>query len=395
MDKPKRGSKRNTLMSLNNEDAKRVLEIYVKRSLSNCDERAKKDSRAKRANVQRSASDYCKHTLSTNHRRVRPVEKLQKDEGVEDEKKDLNVANPECAAPDVAMEGNISTNMEQAKPPKKQSWLKSFFVQIFRKKDDRKDDKPTQHSEKTTADMSSLPLDVETSAEEASANHKTSKKFGLQKGTIKRAFSFKKYSSDDANGSSTLEGHAYKPKRPSHLPLKRINRPSSGRADKNAQCYYNQVTAEIEHIVKESEKPDARKQSIGGESNYDTTDDMDAVIKKIVSILRKQGDEWNSKVNDDPAVTNFFRNISYNSFKQLADVYVDKELKNTLVDATQDDLKFAYSVHLTAQVAGVSMHSVNRIMGFGNQYLQDMFARYSHGKNWDDSANPELLISPD
>uniref|UniRef100_K7F089 B2L14 protein n=2 Tax=Pelodiscus sinensis TaxID=13735 RepID=K7F089_PELSI len=72
--------------------------------------------------------------------------------------------------------------------------------------------------------------------------------------------------------------------------------------------------------------------------------------------------------------------ISYSSFKHLADVYVRKEVTAQGPEMSPEELQFAFAVHLTAKVAGICNHAVNRIMGFGTQYLQDTFVQFSYSK---------------
>lgn len=88
-----------------------------------------------------------------------------------------------------------------------------------------------------------------------------------------------------------------------------------------------------------------------------------------------------TQIKEDVGLSAFFRNISYSSFKHLADVYVNNEVTASVPDRHPEEVQFAFAVHLTAKVAGICNHTVNRIMGFGNQYLQDSFAQFSYNRN--------------
>ncbi|NXE41841.1 B2L14 protein, partial [Ptilorrhoa leucosticta] len=68
--------------------------------------------------------------------------------------------------------------------------------------------------------------------------------------------------------------------------------------------------------------------------------------------------------------------MSYSSFKNLADAYVQRELTASRPNVNPQEIQFAYTVHLTATVAGICSQAVNRIMGFGTRYLEDSFAPY-------------------
>lgn len=82
------------------------------------------------------------------------------------------------------------------------------------------------------------------------------------------------------------------------------------------------------------------------------------------------------QVREDARLQLFFRDMSYSSFKSLADAYVQRELTASGPNASPQEMQFAYTVHLTATVAGICSQAVNRIMGFGSRYLDDSFAPY-------------------
>ncbi|NXA13080.1 B2L14 protein, partial [Sapayoa aenigma] len=68
--------------------------------------------------------------------------------------------------------------------------------------------------------------------------------------------------------------------------------------------------------------------------------------------------------------------MSYSSFKDLADAYVQREVTASRADANPREIQFAFTVHLTARLAGICSQAVNRIMGFGTRYLEDSFVPY-------------------
>lgn len=83
-----------------------------------------------------------------------------------------------------------------------------------------------------------------------------------------------------------------------------------------------------------------------------------------------------TQVREDARLQLFFRDMSYSSFKNLADAYVQRELTTSRPNVNPQEIQFAYTVHLTATVAGICSQAVNRIMGFGTRYLEDSFAPY-------------------
>ncbi|KAE8622825.1 hypothetical protein XENTR_v10005406 [Xenopus tropicalis] len=381
---------RGKFSSLDKREAKKVLERYVKRSLSNSSEKtAYKGTEKRQKEIERSASDIVRPgTMRVIMKEGKLAQQTPESTKAQTEdSSNITGINDEAANPNLV---NSTDNANTSQNVKKQSWFKNFFGLLFKKKDDKKEERTT----------SCMPEDNATISSEAVCPQPPKKTIG-RKNSIRKAFSFKKKAAEKVNVSQVqadCECNS-KPKRPTALPLQHIYRPSSFRGSKKKKdCFYDKVTDEIEQIVKESDSLAAhtRKESFGDELTSKEAEDPDVLIKTIVSILRKEGDELNKKVKEDPTLSSFFREISYNSFRHLADVYVDKEVKNKVSDVTPEDIKFAYSVDFTAKVACISNHPVNRIMGFGNKYLQDTFPCPSYIRRpWNNSVDQDDVISPD
>lgn len=86
------------------------------------------------------------------------------------------------------------------------------------------------------------------------------------------------------------------------------------------------------------------------------------------------------QVKEDVRLRTFFKDMSYSSFKNLADAYVRREMTANRPNVNPQEIQFAFTVHLTARVAGICNQAVNRIMGFGTRYLEDSFAPLSYSK---------------
>ncbi|XP_073471777.1 uncharacterized protein [Aquarana catesbeiana] len=358
---------RGKFSSLNKQEAILVLETYVKRSLSNRETKRTVEKRERRHDrLQRSVTDLTKFKQRVKENNIPVVTKAELQETV---KKDAGNTNKPSESQETA-QNNQPASMANVKPAKK-SWFRNLMSQLFSKKENP--------SEQTASVVSSVTPETD-----GHLTH-TSRKASFKKNSIRRALSFKKNVSEEEP----------KLKRPDYLPLKRINKLSSTkRREKHGDCYYKRMSAEIELLVNDTES--TRKPSLGEELNDGETKGIDDVIKQIVSILQKEGDAYDRKIKEDPTLTNFFRNISYNSFKQLADVYVDKKMKKSGSAETTEDVKFAFSIHFTKQVSGIAAHPVNRIMGFGNQYLQDTFTWLSQSRdNLNNAVDTEGCLSPD
>ncbi|XP_073523205.1 uncharacterized protein [Phyllobates terribilis] len=353
---------RGKFVSLSGQEAKIVLETYIKRSLSHHE--AKRTGCKKEAKVQRSVSDITRFTHRVNKYKTAVVPQAEV-QATEKKDSDTGVTVHEPAA------------ITKAKNVKKQSWFKSFLNQLFKKEENI--------SEPTVSVVTKVAEDSVASSTEGHSEQ-TTKKNSFRKSGIRKALSFKK------NADEKL-------KRPTHLPLKRKPRPLPFQPrEKNEDCYYEQVSAEIDLLVKGTESLDIgeRKESLSGDLNANGSHDMDTMIKKIVAILQKEGDAYNRTIKEDLTLSNFFRDISYNSFKQLADVYVDQGVKKTESEATPEDMKFAFSVHFTKQVVGLSNHPAKRIMGFGTQYLHDSCAWLSYNREiMNITDDQEACLSPD
>ncbi|XP_064156204.1 uncharacterized protein LOC135234966 isoform X2 [Anguilla rostrata] len=150
-------------------------------------------------------------------------------------------------------------------------------------------------------------------------------------------------------------------------------------------AYYENVSQELERIVKEvKDSPSeevqpcfagARKRARTGAAEALSSDEE--TIEKIISLLKQQGDDFNVRIKESAGASSFFQSLSYGAFRQLADRYVEEEVPSELpADTAAPELvKFAFTLDFTAKVAGLSNQAVSRIMGFGNQYLQDRFTQ--------------------
>lgn len=70
--------------------------------------------------------------------------------------------------------------------------------------------------------------------------------------------------------------------------------------------------------------------------------------------------------------------MSYSSFKQLADEYLEKEASPThntptVLPTAPELVKLAFMYDFTATIARLSKQSVGHITGLGNRYLRDRF----------------------
>lgn len=132
-------------------------------------------------------------------------------------------------------------------------------------------------------------------------------------------------------------------------------------------AYYEKVTEELEKIVHEvKEKEEAKP----------LTDEE--VINRIIALIKEKGDAIDDKIKDNPTLSNFFQAMSYSSFQILADDYLENEASPVQnppeVPPTAPELvKLAFTLDFTARIAGLSRQNIGHITCLGNRYLQDRF----------------------
>ncbi|XP_010211939.1 PREDICTED: uncharacterized protein LOC104566831 [Tinamus guttatus] len=360
------------ILSLDRQGAKKVLEIYVRRSLSCCESslaakrRAQERAGGKRAaKLQRSKSDFCNYSCS----KISP-------------RKDQE-------------EGPNTSDLEEALDNTSKAWFKSFLNFLFRKNpDDQKENAGQKAKEKdikaphsTKSDVPRRPgTDVNTAPPPG--------KHPRKRPSLKRVFSFKKHVGAEEERGEAAAGA--KARRPNRLLLRHIQTPASTGTDQ-PDCYYAQVSEEIGLIVHGSESHASGQQRFQEPQGPAGADGVEEAIRRIVALLQSTGDDLDRKVKEDARLRMFFKEMSYSSFKNLADAYVSTEMTASRPNINPQEIQFAFAVHLTAKVAGICNQAVNRIMGFGTRYLEDSFAPLSYGKILQDrdQFNTENCESPD
>ncbi|XP_062327769.1 uncharacterized protein LOC134028302 [Osmerus eperlanus] len=129
--------------------------------------------------------------------------------------------------------------------------------------------------------------------------------------------------------------------------------------------YYEKVTDELERIVQEVQDTDEKL----------TNED---VIDRIVALMKHEGDAIDNKLKENSRISPFFKTMTYSSFQLLADSYVDTESpsmpgQRPVPNTAPELVKLAFTLDFTARVASLSRHS-NHIMGLGSRYLDERFS---------------------
>ncbi|CAL1609075.1 unnamed protein product [Knipowitschia caucasica] len=131
--------------------------------------------------------------------------------------------------------------------------------------------------------------------------------------------------------------------------------------------YYEKVSEELEKIVHEVKVNEEAKPLTDAE-----------VINRIIALTKEEGDAIDDKIKDNPTLCNFFQKMPYSSFQKLADEYIENEAapdKNppTIPPTAPELVKLAFALDFTARIAGLSRQNMGHITGLGNRYLQEIF----------------------
>ncbi|XP_053723620.1 uncharacterized protein LOC128760329 isoform X2 [Synchiropus splendidus] len=101
-------------------------------------------------------------------------------------------------------------------------------------------------------------------------------------------------------------------------------------------------------------------------------------IQQLIAITMKEGDAINDKIKENKALSNFFEQMSYSAFQKLADVYIESEATPTyspptVLPTAPELVKLAFTLDFTARIAALSKQNVSHITSLGNRYLRDRF----------------------
>ncbi|XP_032406445.1 uncharacterized protein LOC116711170 [Xiphophorus hellerii] len=323
------------IISVPHKDTVRLLEVYVKRSLSLNDGSlgAKKAGKKEKwvtlsKTYRRSSSDpslLLHEALNHSESSVLPVAEPQMYESVKD--------------PEESEEPEIKT--KKPKKIKKPSFWKTFLG-IFKNEDKEDQDNPSEVFDNSNQSTNCLPTNQlpfqKKSFRKKSLRRKLSKRWSL------RSTKFGK----DVNSTDSTGVEAVISVEPTY-------------------AYYEKVSEELEKIVHEV-KEQEETEILSNEE----------VIKRIVALTIQEGDAIDGKLKDNPMLSSFFQRMTYSSFQKMADAYLEKEAKPThkpptVLPTAPELVKLAFTLDFTARVAGLSKQNVGHITCLGNRYLQDRF----------------------
>ncbi|XP_041051106.1 uncharacterized protein LOC121281942 isoform X1 [Carcharodon carcharias] len=317
------------------------------------------------------------------------------------------VSNSSSVEPCAVKEAGRGRSKDGKKGKKSQTFLGKIASFLWRRKGDEKKDEGCKRSKEFGSPQAERPseenreqLDSQEAPEELATAHKSKSK---RKNSLRRVFSFKRNNSEVKGfGSGGPGANKSKAVRPTRLDLGDVCRPKPGKTDLESEHLYEQVSEEVDRIVRTVESNEGNENTLNGRNLVEEPEtdgpreSVDNSIYKIIEILQKVGDDVDTELQGDSLLSTFFKDISYNSFKELADQYIEHEVRSKVTQENPDFVKFAFTLDFTAKVAGICDHQVKRITGFGSQYLQETCWQLpSFSEQQETANNIEKIPSPD
>ncbi|CAL8401089.1 unnamed protein product [Arctogadus glacialis] len=359
------------LISVNRRDTRRLLEVYVKRSLSlndgagngppepppAADKWVPKPQRPRK--VRRHSSDPSLHlspSPDAHSHDVGFVPPSPSDRSTTEPLDRLHGDVHEVEEEEEGKEKEVKLVASASKKTKKPSMWKSFLG-LFSKKwtEDEPDGPPPQRArgsmeifqsrdgEQAEVTATCLPLPTG-----GSMRKKSRRKRSTRRSSFKRSKSFKKSTHIDITVSV---GEAIVNVEPTY-------------------AYFEKVSEEMDLIVRQVTQVNEKVLS------------NEEVINRIIALTKEEGDAIDEKLKENPTLSNFFQGMSYPAFKKLADNYLEDETTPVQSQAPSPPhpavaapelVKLAFTLDFTARLAGLSRQNVGHITGLGNRYLADRF----------------------
>ncbi|KAF7699016.1 apoptosis facilitator Bcl-2-like protein 14 [Silurus meridionalis] len=139
---------------------------------------------------------------------------------------------------------------------------------------------------------------------------------------------------------------------------------------------FDQVADKLTHIVDHA--PPVQDQVVT---------DHDAV-QRLVSLLKEYGDLVNEKIVNDEELLSFLQGpFSYSLFEKLASAFIYSMVPPGKQKEEDDNQKkIAWTFEMTSRLSTLDLQPMNRVMGFGAQYVHQHFAPWiqQHG-GWENA----------
>ncbi|XP_024125831.1 uncharacterized protein LOC112145063 [Oryzias melastigma] len=339
------------LISVPHKDTIRLLEVYVKRSISLNDgkveekQNERKDKWVTMSRRPRRSSSDPSHYLAD-----------------ESSLKEVDVFVEDCSPPNAAesLPEQPDKSLKKTKKGKKQSFWKNLLSFLSPKTNNDKGDEPDGLAGNSNGSDSVITCLNTTSVNQ---QKKSLSRKSLKRRFSKKNLSFKHSKDPDITG---VEGKC-----------------GAVVSVEPTYSYYEKVSEELEKIVHEVKE------------ETETLSDEE-LIKRITALTMEHGDAIDIKMKSNPILNSFFGQMTYSSFQKLVDAYVEKRVTPvtnppTVPPTAPELVKLAFTLDFTARIAGLSKQNVGHITCLGKNYLQHRF-EYKQACSdhpWSDSEQEE------
>ncbi|KAJ1131881.1 hypothetical protein NDU88_010212 [Pleurodeles waltl] len=233
------------------------------------------------------------------------------------------------------------------------------------------------------------------------ARRKSSKPFSI-KGLLK-----KKSSAKEADHKKKAPGSP----RPSTLPVMPCyepDQPSGQRTADDGPGIYTMAAKQLDRLVRQHKVrspttdlkdpafPLVSDGNVENNNNQKTVPECDKekVVQQLVALLQEQAEVINKQIEEDPMLRGALSRMSYRSFSRLAEVFTSQAEGPVQQepDVSPELTKIALTMELTRKVAGINSYPVQTLMGYSMQYM-DMFVPWLQQQGgWENIVSQEDIL---
>lgn len=408
------------LLSVGEKDKKRLLEVYVKRSLSLNDgsqfPRRREDRSRKWVAITEQKRDHKSTSLNLTSQASISDEDIRYESVIESEPQlDKKETSSEKKSKKWRIKGSLRRNDGSNVSQKSNGKAKKWFQHLDKGKEEggQSNDAPPQTSTVTVGDIHSKTPESSTVERKDKEGKKTKKPTvwktvlgWFSKGSTEKEQDHQRteeqlplsqpstpqmsclpLADGKSKGDINLRRSKSLKKKPFHRRSSKWRRSGDMSAAKSVKMvepttsYYEKMSEELEKIVHEVKDNPADDNATCQPTDQNGANvSQEEVIRRITELIKRQGDIIDNRLKENSTVTAYLDGITYRSFQQMADQYVQSEVPNKKTDTAvvaPELVKFAFTLDFTAQVANLHRQATGHIMGFGNQYLQDRFTHMS------------------
>ncbi|XP_053533931.1 apoptosis facilitator Bcl-2-like protein 14 isoform X1 [Ictalurus punctatus] len=113
------------------------------------------------------------------------------------------------------------------------------------------------------------------------------------------------------------------------------------------------------------------------------------IIQRLVELMKEYGDKVNEKIEKDQELLRYLQGFfSYTLFEELASAFISSVVPSgkQMKEDNDQKIKIAWTFEMTSRLSALDLQPMNRVMGFGAQYVHQHFAPWiqQHG-GWENA----------